>query len=139
MYDTILLPIDGSAPANRATEHAIALAEQYDATLHVMYVVDTARYGEPALSSTELVIDELEDRGHDLLVDVVKRSDDLGIESHRRLCHGAPASEITGYADDIDADLIILGYQGLSHRLSDHMGSVAERVARTAGRPVLTT
>lgn len=138
MYETILLPVDGSDPANQAIEHALTLAEQHDATIHVMYVVDTKRYGEPALSSAELVIQELEDRGHDLLGDVINRAEDHEIESRRKLSHGAPASEITRYADEINADLIVLGFQGFSHHRPEHMGSVAERVVRTADRPVLT-
>jgi len=63
MYDTILVPTDGSDPANRAVEHALALADRYDARVHALYCVETHRYGEPALSSTEIVLDQLEDQG----------------------------------------------------------------------------
>jgi len=45
MYDSILLPTDASAGMDRAIEHAIDAAAQYDATLHVLYVVDTDAYG----------------------------------------------------------------------------------------------
>jgi len=63
MYDTVLVGTDGSASANRAVTHALDEAEQHDAALHAIFVVDTGRYAEPALSSSELVTDEIEDWG----------------------------------------------------------------------------
>jgi nucleotide-binding universal stress UspA family protein len=138
MYDRILVPTDGSEPANRAIEHTLALAEQYGATVYVLHVVDTSRYGEPALSSTEIVLHELEERGHELLDEATDMADDRGLTVETKLCHGRPHREITEYADEVETDLIVLGYQGQSHELKGHIGSVAERVVRHAGRPVLT-
>jgi len=138
MYDTILVPTDGSDPANRAVEHALEIAEQFGATVHAMYVVDTDRYGEPALSSAEIVLQELEEDGRDLVADIAERADGHDVAVETRVCHGAPHEEIVAYADEVDADLVILGYQGHSHRMEGHMGSVADRVAHAAGRPVLT-
>jgi nucleotide-binding universal stress UspA family protein len=138
MYDTILVPIDGSDPANRAVEHALELAGQFGSTLHAMYVVDTARYGEPALSSAEIVLQELEEDGRELVEEVADRADNAGIAASTRVCHGAPHREIIEYADEVDADLVVMGYQGHSHKRRGHMGSVADRVTQGAGRPVLT-
>lgn len=138
MYDTILVPTDGSESADRAVEHGLELAEQNDGTLHTMYVVDTYRYGEPALSSTELVLQELEEFGADLVADIADRADGLGVETITRVCHGTPHEEIISYADEIDADLIVMGFQGQSHRLEGHMGSVADLVTHRSDRPVLT-
>lgn len=123
---------------NRAVEHAIELAERFDAALHAIHVVDTHRYGEPALSSTELVLDELEDRGHELLDELGDRADNSGITFEGWVCHGDPSAEIIAYANTLDADLIILGSQGESHRQPGHLGGVADRVIRRAGCPVLT-
>jgi nucleotide-binding universal stress UspA family protein len=138
MYDTILVATDGSDPANRAVEHALELAERFDATLHAMYVVDTGRYGEPALSSAEIVLQELEEDGTALVGRVADRADNVGIDTVTRVCHGHPHQEIIDYAADVDADLVVIGYQGHSHELAGHMGSVADRVTQRAGRPVLT-
>jgi nucleotide-binding universal stress UspA family protein len=138
MYDRILVPTDGSEPADRAVEHALELAEQYGTTVHVLHVVDTARYGEPSLSSAEIVLNELEERGQELLEEVADRADDRGIPVETELRHGRPHLVITDYADEVETDLIVLGYQGQTHAMEGHIGSVAERVVRTAGRPVLT-
>ncbi|MDL5360647.1 universal stress protein [Halalkalicoccus sp. NIPERK01] len=139
MYKTILVPTDGSESANRAVEHALDLAENYGATVHTLHVVDTARYGEPTLSSAEVVLNELEERGYGLLEEVADLADDRELSVETRLCRGRPHQEIIDYADAIDADLIVLGCQGQSHRIDGHVGSVADRVVRTAARPVLTT
>lgn len=137
MYETILVGIDGSAPANRAVVQALEEGERSDATVHAIFVVDTGVFDEPALSSAELSTDELEDWGHDQLDEVVERGENLSVEVVTRICHGTPYEEIIEYADSIDADLIVLGYQGQSHKKSDHIGSVTDRVVRNAGRRVL--
>ncbi len=136
MYETVLVPVDGSDNSNRATEHALELADRFDSTLHALSVVDVRRYGEPGLSSTEIVVDELEDHGHELVDDFADRADNLGIDVTTRVCHGIPHEEIINYADDVDADAIVMGYQGQTHR--QKIGSVTERVVRDGSRPVFT-
>ncbi|TYL36523.1 universal stress protein [Natronococcus pandeyae] len=138
MYDTILVPTDGSDPANRAVEHALTLADKYDADVHTMYCVETHRYGEPALSSAEIVLDNLEDRGAAMLEEISDRADNAGIECNWNVCHGQPWEEVQEKAAELDADLIVIGYQGQSHTRTNRIGSVAERIVRTADRPVLT-
>ena len=137
MYDTILVGTDGSGPASRAIVHAIELAEQHNATLHGVFVVDTSVYGEPALGSEELFTHKIEEQGTDYLRDLERRARDLDVECVRRCLHGRPHESIVSYADDIDADVIVLGYQGQSHTRSETLGSVTDRVIRTAGRPTL--
>jgi nucleotide-binding universal stress UspA family protein len=137
MYDVVLAATDGSGPANRAVTHALDLAERYGATLYAIYVVDTARYTEPAFSSTELETTDAEDYGGRELTEVETRAEGLDVEVVSRLCHGLPSEEIVAYADAVDADLITLGYSGQTHRRSGRMGSTADRVVQNAGRPVM--
>ena len=138
MYDTILVPTDGSDPANRAVEHALELADRYDASVHAMYCVETHRYGEPALSSTEIVLDNLEDKGAAMLEELNDRAETVGVDCDWHVCHGRPWEQVRETADEMDADLIVIGYQGQSHTRTSRIGSVAERIVRTADRPVLT-
>ncbi len=137
MYNTILVATDGSGPANRAVTHALEQAEQHAATLHAVFVVDTDRYAEPALSSVELATIEIEDWGTEQLNEVADRGSSIGVEVVTHCCHGKPYVEIINYSDEIDADLIILGYQGHSHGKTNQIGSVTDRVVQNAGRPVL--
>ena len=136
MYDTILVATDGSGPANRAVTHALEQAEEHGADLHAVFVVDTDRYSEPALSSAELMTMEVEEWGNNQLEDVEERAHQLDIDVTTRCCHGKPYREIINYADQVDADFIVLGYQGHSHTDTDQIGSVTDRVVQAAGRPV---
>ena len=138
MYDTILVPTDGSDPANRAVEHAMTIAEQYGSRVHAMYCVETHRYGETALSSAEIVVNQLEERGQAMLEELEERADNAGVEVSWHICHGRPWDSIAESAEDLDVDLIVIGYRGQSHERPMKMGSVAERVVRNSNRPVLT-
>lgn len=135
MYETILVGTDGSESANEAVEEAIYLAEQTGGNLHAVTVVNTARYGEPALSSTELVITELEDRAHDQLEIIEERAEESGIHCETKCFHGEPSTQLLEYADEHDADLIVLGYQGRTH--TGKIGSTADRVSRGTDRTVM--
>ena len=46
-YDSILVPTDGSVAAQRATEHALSLAERFDADVHALGVVDLSQAAGP--------------------------------------------------------------------------------------------
>jgi nucleotide-binding universal stress UspA family protein len=135
MYDTILVATDGSDAANRAVDHATELASSFGADLHAIYVADTTRYGKAVLSKADGVLEELKERGEVILDDVDARSDG-GVTTEIR--SGRPDEEIDAYAAAIGADLVVLGNQGLGAGPTAEIGSVAERVVRTAGRPVIT-
>ncbi|WP_276256176.1 universal stress protein [Halomontanus rarus] len=135
MYDTILVATDGSDAANRAVAHATDLASSFDADLHAIYVVDTTRYGQAVLSEAGGVLEELEERGDKILEDVAGLSD---VDTTSVIRSGRPNEEITAYAEDIEADLIVLGNRGLGAGPATKLGSIAERIVRNAGRPVIT-
>jgi len=135
MYEIILIPTDGSDSANRAVEHAVDLASTFDADLHAIYVVDSRRYGSRVVSDADVILEELADRGRRILEELRDRADsEVTIELRR----GRPNEEIVAYAGEVDADLIVLGNRGLDASAGAPLGSVAERVVRTAGRPVIT-
>ena len=136
MYDTILVGTDGSESANRAVEKGLYHAEQSAAELHAITVVNTRRYGEPSLSSTELVLNELEQRANNQLEKIRELAQNRNVDVVTDHFHGEPSREIIQYADKADADLIILGYQGRTHEGS-RIGSTADRVVHGTDRPVL--
>ncbi|WP_265109937.1 universal stress protein [Halosolutus halophilus] len=133
MYDTILVATDGSEPANRAVDHALDLASTFDADLHAIYVVDTRRYGDSMLANADQAVSDLEDHGRELLDDIAAQAD-VPVTSEIR--DGRPHEQIGTYADEIDADLLVLGNRGLG--AGGEIGSNAERVVRYVDRPVIT-
>lgn len=135
MFENILVATDGSERASDAGRQAVGLAKQYDATLHGLFVVDTTLLGEPALSSVELSVDEMEDHGHDILEGLGSQAHEQGVEFVMRTCHGVPKDEIVAYAEEIGADLVVVGAYG--NNSGHRTGSVADHVFRNAPNPVL--
>ncbi len=135
MYDTILFPTDGSEGSDRAEKTALDIARQFDAEVHAMHVIDTRHYSEPALSTMELVTDDAEDEAMALLGETIEEGEERGVVVTTHCCHGVPHEEIIEYADEVDADLIVMGYRGQTH--SQKMGSVVDSVLTATERQVL--
>jgi len=136
MYETIVVGTDGSKFAEQAVEEGMTFAEEYGADLHAITVVNTRRYGEPALGSKELVLNELEKRANEQLKQIKEQAEDREIEIVTDYFHGVPSEEIIRYADDVDADVIIIGAKGRTHAGS-RMGSTANQVVNGTDRSVL--
>ncbi|WP_415378814.1 universal stress protein [Halosimplex sp. TS25] len=133
MTDRILLSLDESAAKGGdatwvAVDHALDLAARSGGVVHALYVVDTSRYGEPALSSGEILVDEAEDAGHDLLAIVDTRGRERGVPVRTRRCHGRPNEELPAYAVDIDADAVVLAGRRRPGRVRRELERVAESV-----------
>lgn len=137
MYDEILVPTDGSRAADRAVEHAIDLAKQYDARLHALYVVDANAYSTLE-AGTDVVISALEEEGEEAVSDVADRAEEEGIETATEVITGTVHRSIIEYADDNDVDLIVMGTHGRRGIDRYLLGSVTEKVVRTADMPVMT-
>lgn len=137
MYDRILIPTDGSECADAAATEAIELAATFDATLHVVYVVDAAAL--PSTIDAGYVSEALEDAGEEAIERVRERAAAAGVEDvASEVVYGAPHRSIVQYADEADVDLIVMGTHGRSGIERYLLGSVTEKVVRTAGVPVLT-
>ncbi|MFT4885460.1 MAG: nucleotide-binding universal stress UspA family protein [Natronomonas sp.] len=136
MYDDILVPTDGSTCATAAVEEAIDHAETHDARLHFLYVVDETRI--PAEDRPGLY-DSLETEGEAAISDARAKAKAAGITSIRgEIGAGAPHRVIVDYAEENDVDLVVMGTHGRSGLERALLGSVTERVLRTADQPVLT-
>lgn len=136
MYDNILVPTDGSDVAMEAVRHAIHLAKQDDALLHVVNVVDPDR--TPSDVSSLSVDDELAELSEGLIDNVRDMADDEGVEVEGEILTGAAYKKIIEYAKDHDVDLIVMGTHGRKGVSRVILGSVAEKVMRNSEIPVLT-
>ncbi|MFB6087792.1 MAG: universal stress protein [Haloarculaceae archaeon] len=117
--------------AERALE--LALSRGDVETVHGLFVVDTRRHGEPALSSDELLVDELEDLGHDLLARFDGLAAAHGVDAETRCCHGTPHEELVAHAESIGADVVVVVGPRPPHRLRTRLEDVAD-VQYTRGR-----
>lgn len=141
-FKRILCAVDFSAHSRRALDHAVAIARWYEARVTALYVFSTAplaAVGPGALAFEPLV---LTDTDRERLVSDVREfaaaESAPGVAIDAAVREGFPATEIVEYARTIDADLLVLGTHGRSGVERLLLGSVAERVLRRAGCPVLT-
>lgn len=133
MYDTILVATDGSEHARQAVGHAIELAGEHGATLHVLAVIDRRVHNEPGLSTNELVTIETEDWYRECLAGVEQQAATAGIDVECKVCHGIPPERILEYADEVDADVILVGVHG-DH--ATHLGRVGRTVLEESDREI---
>jgi nucleotide-binding universal stress UspA family protein len=124
----ILVPMDGSPPSLAALEHAVALAQDYGATIDVLHVTPPA---DPLSPSVRQDIE----RTMDAAVERAQAS--LARRVSRRTTIGDPLREIIESAR-AGFDLIVMGTHGRVGRLHAMLGSTAEGVVRNAPCPVLT-
>lgn len=127
---TVLLATDGSEDARQAADRAVTLAATRGVELRAIHVVDRRRFEEPALSTAELATIDAEDGATTLLREVTAVATERGVPAAAKLCHGIPHEEILDYADEVDAEAIVLGAHG------DHAGhhpGVGRRLAAALG------
>lgn len=146
MYHKILLPTDGSKFAEKAAKHAIWIASQSDAEIIALNVVDTSSLvGLPAEDLTVRVTEILKEEAHASLDQIENMINDFkkeeGIEKDIKLIkeskEGSPANIILKTVDEEGIDLIVMGTSG-KHGLDRFLlGSVTEKVVRSAKCPVL--
>jgi len=137
MYKDILVPTDGSPAADSAIEHAVNVAEGFDATIHALYVVDNSAYTTLDAGS-ETVVEALESEGEEAVDRVASAARAAGLEAVTTVTTGAAYRAILEYVSDTGIDLVVMGThgrQGLDRYL---LGSVTERIVRTSEVPVLT-
>lgn len=137
MYDTILVATDGTGSANRAVTYALEQADHSGARLHAVYVVDADRYAKPANGTASDEPQGVKERGNRILEEVTERAQSLGTDAVTQYRNGKPYEEILRYSDEIDADLIVVGYRGHSPGESSQISGMTDRVMKNSGRPVL--
>jgi nucleotide-binding universal stress UspA family protein len=138
---TILLAIDGSDEAKRATEAAVDLSKGTGSEIHVVYVSPA-----PAqLIGHHLYTDEMRDsliggaqrEAERFLKEQAERIEsDGGKVSETHLRSGDPDKEILRTAESLGVGLIVIGSRGLGAVSRALMGSVSDSVVRHAHCPV---
>ncbi|AUG48511.1 universal stress protein UspA [Haloarcula taiwanensis] len=136
MYNDILFPTDGSDGADEALAHALELAETHDSTIHVLSVVDSTYLGSAAAEAT--TIESLQEQTEQVIDETVDNIADHGVPVVAEHRMGDPYEEIIDYAETADIDMIVMGTHGRSGLDRFLLGSVTEKVVRTADAPVLT-
>lgn len=139
----IFVPIDFSESAQRALDYAIDLGATLGADLTVLYVAEPIYFATPGdlygtSANLGMLLEEQRRTARVELKKLTTRLEKRGVNAKTVLGSGVPHEVIVETAKARKADLIVMathGRGGLSHLL---MGSVAEKVVRSATCPVLT-
>ncbi|WP_028222419.1 universal stress protein [Paraburkholderia oxyphila] len=143
MYSRILVALDGSQTASAAFDAALHLAHDCGAELQPLYVIDmpVLAYDVPGFDPS-IVRDAYVEEGKIVCTDAQARMTREGVKGAPRTVEVALGVEdvaqcIERAAADWHAELIVIGTHGRRGVRRLMLGSVAERVLRTACRPVL--
>jgi nucleotide-binding universal stress UspA family protein len=134
MFKKILVPLDGSQLSQRALVPALALAQQTSAELLLVRVptTDTLSFAVSEARQHELAQNAL------IYLETIRKSNeqpDLNIRT--QVLEGDPSSAILDTARAEQTDLIIMSTHGYSGMTRWVLGSVTEKVLRSAACPVL--
>ena len=141
--DTILVPTDFSADSQEALSTARDFAKKFDAKIVILhaYHVDIPLMAPPLGGVYALPPGFYEQLKAQATLQVEAAAQELaaaGVEARGIAVADPAAMAIVEYARSLSADLVVMGTRGLTGLKHVALGSVAERVVRTAPCPVLT-
>ena len=136
---TILVPVDFTETSDRALDYAVAMAARFEASVVALHAYEIPVYGFPdgALVASGEVATRISDAAQKALDRLVEARQNKGVKLSALLRTGVAYDLANTVADEIDADLIVIGTHGRRGLARALLGSVAENVIRTAKRPVL--
>jgi len=153
MYKKVVVPLDGSKLAECVLPHVESIAAGCNTEEVILVTVterivgaSTVRYPTAPQASVPatvpvirvpLTVGKKQRQGERYLKRITKRLQKAKINVRTEVLLGDPADEITTFADDNEADLILMASHGRSGISRWTHGSVAERVFRASKAPVL--
>lgn len=140
-FQNILVPVDDSPISYAAVEHALSLAKLSNATVTLLSVVAVdpfvgVDFYQVAPAITEHFM-QAEAHAKTQLQDIAQSFIRDGISVNTKIHHGPASESIIFVADEIGADLIIMGSHGRTGMKRLILGSVARTVLSESHIPVL--
>lgn len=136
--EKILVATDGANDSDLAIERAVDLANKTGSELHVVYVLIVSHWMVPdTLSETQYR--RLREGAQEVLDQQVEKAEKLGgkvAQGHLKTGRRAD-EEIINLAEELEADLIVVGSRGAGTISRAFMGSDSESIVRHADVPVL--
>lgn len=142
MFDTILVPVDGSDYARNAAHAAVEIAKKFKSRIILMHVINRsfitmAGMPEAIPTVTDTVLNEWKAAGEAILAETLEQLDAGGLVIETELVWGEPAHVICEKARAGQCDLIVMGSRGRGGLAEILLGSVSDRVSHLAPCPVM--
>ena len=138
MYKKILIPTDGSEHAKRAAKHAKWIAKSANSEILVMNVYETSSLNP--IRSRDLKKDMMKmwiEDARKNLDDVLKILNGVDLKINTQVKEGRPAETILDTIKNENIDLVVMGSSGKNAIDRIFIGSVAEKVVRSAPTAVM--
>ncbi len=137
--DRVLVPVDLSEQSALVVDHAAALADTYGAPIDLLHVVEEAAfpsaYGMDPLTPSQ---PDVQERAGEALEALVAEIENVDVPINTHVLAGYAARDIVDFATEHAADLIVMATHGRTGLQRFLIGSVAEKVVRSAPCPVFT-
>ncbi len=140
MYKRILVPLDGSARAERSIPVAARIARATDGMVVLVQIATLPFTYSPYLGSATYADEAIEADLNEVVkyLDSLAKSEPLaGIKTATKAILGSTAPEILSTANSYNVDLIVMTSQGRTGMKRWMLGSVAQKIARYSTMPVL--
>ena len=134
----ILFATDFSQCSSHAFQFALSWSEACVAELHIIHVLGPYTGLDIEASVTKLYVDEQQKISRTKLDDLLMEAKTRVPATSTQLVCGMPSDQISEYAVDYHADLVITGTHGWTGLDRILLGSIAERVVRQSPCPVMT-
>jgi nucleotide-binding universal stress UspA family protein len=144
MYNKVVVPLDGSKLAECVLSHVEALAKKEVLLVSVtervkgaVFFPEDGNIVHDRAGKVSVTVGKMEQQAEKYLNRLGKKLANKGIAVRTKVLLGNPAEEITHFAADEKADLIVLATHGKSGPSRWSMGSIADKVSRVSPIPVL--
>ena len=141
MYRHILIPTDGSEPAEHGVTQGLALAKSLRAKVSVIFVVEPLsemRRGPPFLEALAQYAEQRKEEATSVLHRVANAAKEAGVSCKTiQVENGQPHQAIIAAAEERGCDLIVMSSHGRSGLAMLLIGSVTNKVLTHAKTPVL--
>jgi nucleotide-binding universal stress UspA family protein len=131
----IVVPLDGSEYSERALANATDLAQDSHAVLSLITVISA--YRDAHLPVVPKLEEQARHRAASYLEPFVEAAKGKGVPVVAKVAEGAPAEEIVHWAEESDADMIVMSTHGIGAAGRHALGSIAMKVLESAPCPVL--
>ncbi|MFC6989670.1 universal stress protein [Haloplanus sp. GCM10025708] len=142
--DLVLVPVDGSEESMEAVEYAVAIAAEYGADVHAVYVLsedvvraieDGAVDERDVAADSEAFVETVREHAADAGV-ALSTSMAYGFSTHIKTRH--PGSVVLDTAEELDADFVVVPREPVSGDSDEVLAKAAEYVLLYASQPVLS-
>jgi len=138
MYTHIMIAVDGSNESLQAVREALSLIERgLRAEIALVNVQEPASLLQLATQDSDAIAAAAVDAGEHLMSEAAALLDAAGVGYSMEVVLGEPGAVLVDMAEQLNADMVIMGARGMGALKSVIVGSVSKAVITHCSKPVL--